>query len=77
MDFGDGSYETRRVEPGTDVVTFSFFHEYAPYFGAEVLEQRATIVETGRSSVAYTVHPDPFAHPGNQIAGDSATSCAG
>jgi hypothetical protein len=64
MEFGDGSYATRVIPqssgPTDRVATFSFTHEFPARVLVEVLQQRATIVETGASSVSYTVHPDPF-----------------
>jgi len=60
MEYGDGFNEDRTVAPGSGVATLSFEHEFPPYFPLEVVEQRATILENGRSSTAYTVHPDPF-----------------
>jgi hypothetical protein len=80
MEYGDGTSETRFIsarQQATPTI-FSFTHEFAPHFGVELMIQRATILETGATGYAYTVHPDPFGHSGTEGADDSrAPSCQG
>lgn len=63
MDYGDtGPFaqpETRTIPQGTGLVTFRFSHEFNPsVFNLQpFLVQRATVMETGASGKAVTVHP--------------------
>lgn len=63
FDFGDGTSQTVEVAPGTGVKTVTFTHLfpvdtdlpfYTPY--VKTYEQTATILETGMSSHAFTLH---------------------
>ena len=63
MDFGDtgvyGYSETRTIPQGTGPVTLRFTHEFNPsVFKLEpVMVQQATVIETGASGRAVTLHP--------------------
>jgi len=60
MEFGDGVYEDRTVSASSGVTTVEFAHTFTYRFGVELMAQRATVVETGKAGIGYTVHPDPF-----------------
>jgi hypothetical protein len=75
MEFGDGLYEDKTVQSGSGDATFDFFHEFSPFFPAELVVQRARILETGDYTRSYTVHPDPFGPANGTADGSSTMSC--
>lgn len=62
MDYGDtGAFsqiETRTIPQGTGSVSFRFTHEFNPsiFHPEPFVVQKATVVETGASGKAYTLH---------------------